>query len=170
MKDFELVFYRKPNGDCPVSDFLSSLNKVMRYKMLHQLDMLELYGNHPKGDFTKFVGDGIFEVRAQNKTDITRIMFFFDKNKKIILTHGFVKKTQRLPASELETAKRYRSDYQSREAERSDAKAPEKTYVTIGPQWRPKLDDLVAEANQRQGSAQEKEGPGKKKNMNGKGR
>lgn len=149
MKEFELVFYRKPNGDCPVSDFLSSLNKVMRYKMLHQLDLLELYGNHPKGDFTKFVADGIFEVRAQNKTDITRIMFFFDKDKKIILTHGFVKKTQRLPASELEAAKRYRADYFSREKERSESKGSEKTHVTMGPQWRPKLDDIVAEAQSK---------------------
>lgn len=57
MKGFELIFYRKSNGDCPVSDFLTSLNTVMRYKMLHQLDLLELYGNHPKGDFTKPLGE-----------------------------------------------------------------------------------------------------------------
>ena len=156
MKDFELIFYKKANGDCPVSDFLSSLNKVMRFKLLHQLDLLELYGNHPKGDFTKPLGDGIFEVRAQNKTDITRILFFFDKNKKIILTNGFVKKTQRLPNSELETAKRYRADYLSRVKERASSDPPHQSYMTIGPQWRPKLDELVADAAQRQSHAQEK--------------
>ena len=68
MNEFELVFYQKANGDCPVSDFLSSLNKVMRFKLLHQLDLLELYGNNPKGDFTKPLGDGLFEVRAQIDT------------------------------------------------------------------------------------------------------
>ena len=150
MEDFELIFYRKANGECPVSDFISSLNKVMRFKLLHQLDLLELYGNHPKGDFTKPLGDGFFEVRAQNKTDITRIMFFFDKNRKIILTNGFVKKTQRLPASELETAKRYRADYLSRKKERSSSKTSPKSHATIGPQWRPKLDDLVADASDLQ--------------------
>lgn len=163
MEDFELIFYRKSNGDCPVSDFLSSLNKVMRFKLLHQLDLLELYGNHPKGDFTKPLGEGIFEVRAQNKTDITRILFFFDKNKKIILTNGFVKKTQRLPASELETAKRYRADYLSREKDRS-SNAPQKSHVTIGPQWRPKLDDLVADASDRQVTVERHVGS-KKKNI-----
>ena len=170
MEDFELIFYRKANGDCPVSEFLSSLNKVMRFKLLHQLDLLELYGNHPKGDFTKPLGDGIFEVRAQNKTDITRIMFFFDKNKKIILTNGFVKKTQRLPASELETAKRYRADYLSREKDRSYSITPQQSHVTIGPQWRPKLDDLVADADRRSGSNEDNRRGQKRKERSAKGR
>lgn len=127
-----------------MSEFISSLNKVMRFKLLHQLDLLELYGNHPKGDFTKPLGDGIFEVRAQNKTDITRILFFFDKNRKIILTNGFVKKTQRLPASELETAKKYRADYFAQEKTKGQDSRKKPTHETIGPQWRPKFDDLVA--------------------------
>lgn len=151
MKDFELIFYKKKNGECPVSDFLSSLNKVMRFKLMHSLDLLELYGNRPKGDFTKFLDDGIFEVRAQNKTDITRILFFFDKDRKIILTHGFVKKTQRIPASELETAKRYRADYLARQQGRGESCSKEvyAEHITPGPKWRPKLDDIVADAQQK---------------------
>lgn len=160
MNKFNLIFYRKPNGDCPVGDFLNSLNDVMKYKLLHQLDLLELYGNHPKGDFTKPVGEGIFEVRAQNKTDITRIMFFFDKDRKIILTHGFVKKTQRLPASELDTAKRYRADYLARCKDLSYFRE-DNSHVTIGPQWRPRLDDIVADAHNK--AAGQKQGSRKKK-------
>lgn len=37
MNDFEIVFYRRSSGECPVCDFLDSLNKVMRFKMMHQL-------------------------------------------------------------------------------------------------------------------------------------
>lgn len=166
MKDFEIIFYKKENGECPVSDFLSSLNKVMRYKLMHQLDLLELYGNNPKGDFSKFIRDGIFEVRAQNKTDITRIFYFFDKNRQIVLTHGFVKKTQRLPASELETAKRYREDYLARCQEKELKTAKEKLAepITNGPKWRPKLDDIVADAAKKS----EKAFTGQQKSM-GKG-
>lgn len=151
MKDFELTFYEKDNGDCPVSEFLAELNPVMRYKLMHSLDLLEIYGNKPKGDITKFLDDGIFEVRAQNKTDISRILFFFDKNRKIVLTNGFIKKTQRLPSSELETAKRYRADYlkRSKEAERTAAEKQKAEHVTAGPKWRPKLDDIVNDAASR---------------------
>jgi len=154
MKDFELVFYKKPNGDCPVSDFISSLNKVMRFKLMHSLDLLELYGNKPKGDFSKFVKDGIFEVRAQNRTDITRVFYFFDKNRKIVLTNGFVKKTQKIPASELETARKYRADYLTREEERSsnERNAAPAGHHTKGPQWRPKFDDIVSDAQGRSSS------------------
>lgn len=31
--DFELIFYKKPNGDCPVMEFLDSLNKVISYAL-----------------------------------------------------------------------------------------------------------------------------------------
>jgi len=160
MKEFELVFYRKPNGDCPVSDFLASLNKVMRFKMMHQLDLLELYGNRPKGDYSKFVEDGIFEVRAQTKTDITRIMFFFDTNRQIVLTNGFVKKTQRLPASELETAKRYRADYLAR-AKEGPAEQKPAAHSTTGPQWRPRLDDILADVENNKSKPQKEPQKGK---------
>lgn len=153
MKEFELKFYTKSNGDCPVSDFLASLNKVMRFKMMHSMDLLELFGNRPKGDYSKFVEDGIFEVRAQTRTDITRILYFFDANRQIVLTNGFVKKTQKTPASELETAKRYRADYLARYKERA-AEPNQKPAATAGPHWRPKLDEII--------SAAEKQNPGRK--------
>ena len=97
MNDFEIVFYQRANGECPVGDFLDSLNKVMRFKMMNKLDMLELYGNHPRGDYSKFVDEGIFELRAQTKTDITRIMFFFDENRKIVLTNGSSRRRRKCP-------------------------------------------------------------------------
>jgi len=151
VKEFELEFYKKANGDCPVSDFLASLNKVMRFKAMHALDLLELFGNRPKGDYSRFVEDGIFEVRAQTKTDITRILYFFDENRRIVLTNGFVKKTQKMPASELETAKKYRADHLARR--KSQKLAPDReSRSTAGPHWRPKLDDILQEA-QKDGGA-----------------
>lgn len=105
------------------------------------------YGNHPRGDYSKFVDEGIFELRAQTRTDITRIMFFFDENRKIVLTNGFVKKTQKMPMSEFELAKKYRADYLSR---RKEQERPQKgSRVTSGPQWRPKLDDIMSVAAAR---------------------
>ena len=48
---------------------------------------------------------GIFELRAKVGTD------FFYYEGRIVLTHGFIKKTQRTPAGEIEKAKKYRRDY-----------------------------------------------------------
>lgn len=54
---------------------------------------------------------GIFELRAKVGTDISRVLYFFYYEGRIVLTHGFIKKTQRTPAGEIEKAKIYRRDY-----------------------------------------------------------
>lgn len=54
---------------------------------------------------------GIFELRAKVGTDISRVLYFFYYEGRIVLTQGFIKKTQRTPAAEIEKAKKYRRDY-----------------------------------------------------------
>jgi len=50
-------------------------------------------------------------------TDISRVMYFFYYGGRIILTNGFIKKTQKTPRSEIERAKQYRKDFLEREGE-----------------------------------------------------
>ena len=45
-----------------------------------------------------------------------RVLYFFCVGGKMILTHGFKKKTQRAPRREIEKVKRYRKDYMARNA------------------------------------------------------
>ena len=58
-----------------------------------------------------------YEIRAKVASDITRVLYFFVVNKKIILTNGFVKKTQKTPDNEIALAKKYRKDYLERNKE-----------------------------------------------------
>lgn len=165
MRDFELVFYRKANGDCPVSDFFADLvaqgksRKPMVLKLLHAMDLLEQFGNRPKGDFSRSIkdGDGIFELRAQTKTDICRIFYFFDKNGKIVLCHGIVKKVNKVPFSEVQLVWKERADYLSRcqEQNKKQGRGDTMTPFTIGSKFRPQLDQIVAEANAKRGGVNE---------------
>jgi len=52
--------------------------------------------------------------RGKQGTNITRILYFFVAGHKIILTNGFVKKTQKTPSMEISLAKKYREDFLSR--------------------------------------------------------
>ena len=61
--------------------------------------------------------DGIFEIRAKVSSNICRVLYFFYFGNQIILTNGFVKKTSKTPAKEIEKAKRYRKDYIQRKGE-----------------------------------------------------
>ena len=66
------------------------------------------------------MGDGIYELRSQESSNIARVFYFFIVGNKIILTHGFVKKTQKTPPGELEKARRYKKDYEERKKKDDD--------------------------------------------------
>lgn len=78
MRGYDVDFFIRENGDCPVKEFLLSLDKKMR---------------------------------AKQGSDITRVLYFFFVGKKIVLTNGFTKKTQKTPRAEIATAKKYRAEY-----------------------------------------------------------
>lgn len=114
---FDVDFYRLSNGRAPVEEFLDSLSIKMRNKALNSLILLEEFGNTLREPHSKPIGDGLFELRIQFASDITRIFYFFYVGNKIILTNGFVKKTQKTPSAEIELARKYKKDYETRNKE-----------------------------------------------------
>ncbi len=76
--------------------------------------MLSVNGPELREPYSKSLGDGIFELRTKVGTDITRVLYFFVVGRRIILTNGFVKKTDRTPRADLEFARKYRDEYLSR--------------------------------------------------------
>ena len=88
MNKFQIEFYETDSGRCPVEDFLLSVDKKMRAKIL-----------------------GIMGIVG---TDISRVLYFFYHGGKVIFTNGFIKKGQKTPVSEILKAKRYRKDYMER--------------------------------------------------------
>ena len=111
---FDITFYERENGERPVEDFLDSLNAKMRAKAVRSLELLEEFGNRLTEPHSKYLSDGIFELRIKFAGDISRIFYFFFVQNKIVLTNGFIKKTQATPKSELGRAKKYKADYERR--------------------------------------------------------
>ena len=54
-------------------------------------------------------------MRCKVATDIVRLLYFFHEGKIIVVTNGFVKKSQKTPAKEIALAKQRRKDYLARE-------------------------------------------------------
>ena len=111
---FEVEYFEKQDGSIPVEEFLLSQDLKMRAKIYRLLSLLEEFGNTLREPYSKSLKDGIFEIRAKQGTDISRVLYFFVVGQKIILTNGFVKKTQKTPSEEIELAKKYRKDYEDR--------------------------------------------------------
>ena len=111
---WQVEFYEKENGEIPVNDFLLSLNEKMRAKAAKEIRILSEYGNRLREPYSKHIQEGIFELRIKFASDISRIFYFFFDGNKIILTNGFIKKTQKTPKEEIEKAIKYKEDYQRR--------------------------------------------------------
>ncbi|MFO0096885.1 MAG: type II toxin-antitoxin system RelE/ParE family toxin [Aphanizomenon sp.] len=96
-------FYRNENGTEPVRDWLKSLSKEERFLIGADIKTVEF--GWPIGMPTcRLMGDGLFEVRTnlpQNK--IARVLFCFYEGKMILL-HGFIKKSQKTPKQQLDLA------------------------------------------------------------------
>ena len=114
MNQFIVEYYEKEDGSYPVEEFLLSLDIKMRAKVFRNLELLEIKGNQLREPYSKHLEDGIFELRVKLGKNITRVLYFFVIGNKVILTNGFIKKTQKTPRSEIKLDKQYREDYQRR--------------------------------------------------------
>lgn len=117
MDEFEVIFYDKEDGSMPARDFLLSLDVKMRAKMSRTIVLLKQNGNKLREPESKSLGDGIMELRAKVGSDISRVLYFFVVGKKVVLTNGFIKKSDKTPKAEIELAKKYRAEYLSRKEE-----------------------------------------------------
>lgn len=114
MPRIEVDYYKTEKGQCPTELFLDSLDDKMSAKMFRAISLLQANGYELREPVSKVLEDGILELRVKHGTDITRVLYFFIIGNKAILTHGFVKKTQKTPTNQIELAKRYREDYKNR--------------------------------------------------------
>lgn len=108
---FDVQFYENSDGVSQISRFILSLGKKEQAKVLRTICLLRDNGSALREPHSKLLNDGIFELRVKLGSNTFRILYFFDDQHTIILTNGFMKKTQKIPPSEIEKAKKYRAEY-----------------------------------------------------------
>jgi phage-related protein len=107
------IFFRTDAGGEPVRVWLRGLPSPKDRKRIGE-DIKTVEFGWPIGmPVCKPLGDGIHEVRtslAQNR--IARVLFYIDKKGRMVLLHGFIKKTQRTPGEDLDLARNNKSKHQ----------------------------------------------------------
>ena len=111
---YAVEYFERLDGSRPAEEFILEQDFKMQAKLFMALEFLEERGPMLREPFSKPLGEGVFEIRAKQGSDISRVLYFFVVGKKVILTNGFVKKTQKTPAREIEKAKKYRAEYLNR--------------------------------------------------------
>ena len=112
-KRVQAFFFRTEAGAEPVREWLKSLPSRDDRKRIGE-DIKTVEFGWPLGmPVCRFLGGGIYEVRsdlAQNR--IARVLFYFDRHGRMVLLHGFIKKTQKTPAEDLQLARRNKKKHE----------------------------------------------------------
>jgi len=99
-----VVFFRLDSGREPVRDWLKDLDREGRKAIGEDIKTLQI--GWPVGmPLARKLSDDLWELRSRLRTGIART-FFTMHARKLVLLHGFVKKSQKTPAKELVIAKR----------------------------------------------------------------
>jgi len=102
-KRIPTTFYQTETGKEPVREWLKALEKKERFLVGTDIKTVEF--GWPVGMPTcRPMGNGLFEVRTDlPSARIARVLFCIYENRMVLL-HGFIKKTQKTPKRELELA------------------------------------------------------------------
>lgn len=115
--EWAIEFYEDDRGRRPVADFISSLrsNPALQAKLLRTLDLLMEFGTALSMPHSRaMTGYDFRELRVRYASDIARILYYALPGRKMVMLHGFVKKSQRTPAADLQVAQRRLEDLRAR--------------------------------------------------------
>lgn len=99
-----VVFYRTGAGHEPVREWLKALPREERRTIGEDLKTAQF--GWPLGmPLIRKLEPGLWEVRSRIGSGIARVLFTVEGDTMVLL-HGFVKKSQKAPPGELETARR----------------------------------------------------------------
>lgn len=100
----DVVFYKTEAGNEPVREWLKSLPREDRKTVGEDLKTAQ-YGWPLGMPLIRKLERGLWEARSNISTGIARV-FFTVMDGTMVLLHGFVKKSQKTPQKELDTARR----------------------------------------------------------------
>lgn len=109
-----VVYYTTVGGENPVKKFLESLQKSQKAKIFRIFQNVEEYGlSTALPHIKKLTGTPLWEIRILGQDNI-RILYVVIHKDSILLLHGFVKKTQKTPNKEIDTALKRLREYRTK--------------------------------------------------------
>ena len=113
--EFTVEFYRTTSGRLPVQEFLDDLKRSDPNDFAAVIAGLAKLrdSRYHREPLSKAIGGGLFELRHVGKLN-TRVLWFFMKNRRIVLLHGVRNKGRAIADRDLATARDRMNDWQKR--------------------------------------------------------
>jgi len=104
-----IEFARLSNGSIPASEFLTALEERWQARLLVLFQRLGDFGRIDNREQFKKVKGDIWEFKSFK----IRMLCYYRPDKRVVVTHGFVKKEDRIPTRELLRAESIKREYES---------------------------------------------------------
>ena len=108
--NYSVIYYESKKGVCSTKDFLDSLPIKAQAKSLKWFEKLEEYGPDLPRPFADVLERKIRELRVIFASNNCRYLYFFHK-KYAVITHGFLKKSDKVPVKEIDKAVKFMNDF-----------------------------------------------------------
>ena len=97
--------WRVETLDARVDAELELLEPSLKARFLHICELLETFGPHEVGlPHVRFLVEKLWEIRMRGRSGIARAIYVTVADKRIVVVHAFIKKTQKTPRAAIETA------------------------------------------------------------------
>ena len=106
--EFAIDYVLLPDGRRPARDFIDSLDEAAAAKVDAFIQRLRIFGTRMHGKFVEKLTEHIFELRVKHFDRIFRVLFFYQPGRLIVITSGFLKKSQKTPPAEIARAEELR--------------------------------------------------------------
>lgn len=93
-------------ADSEVEKFVLDMPSGLRAKYFRLAELMEEFGANLGMPHSRSMSEGLFELRVKSQEGIARVFYCTLVGKRIVMLHGFIKKTQKTPAKEAKLARK----------------------------------------------------------------
>ena len=97
--EWEIIYYSET-----LQEEIMSLPAGIQARYIHLTERMRIHGANLGMPHSQPMKDGLFELRMKSKEGIGRVFYCTLVNKRIVMLHSFIKKTQKTPSKELKIA------------------------------------------------------------------
>ena len=116
MVKWKIEFYQSKSGNPVVYDWFLAQETKVKARLAQIFDLLQDKGTSVGMPYVRsIVNTKLYEIRVEQSTNIYRIFYFAYTGRRLILLHGFQKKTQKTPKKEIELAEKRRKEFLAQE-------------------------------------------------------
>lgn len=108
------IYYEDERSYKPVEEFINELGTKTKARVLARIAFLDEHWQELRRPYVDTLEEGLYELRVIFSGKQVRVIYAYMFKYYIVLLHGIIKKTQKVPPEDMLKAKNRMNDFQMR--------------------------------------------------------